>query len=187
CNEVTVRTSQVTSDHAFINGTSVFMFVRGKMNAECELEIKPYKDWKKISTGLTHTEGNLFTAENYDVFVDCPIEIGNQEVLEFESDGKKHFISIYGKGNYDKEKFVTDFKKIADAESRMMGGLPYEHFTFLLTFVESGGGGLEHLNSFAAMFPAWKFDDEKMYKRFLGLISHELFHVWNVKRVRPIE
>ncbi len=187
CNEVTVRTSQITSDHAFINGTSVFMFVRGKMDAECELEIKPHTNWKKISTGLTYIERNLYKAENYDVFVDCPIEIGNQEVLEFESDGKKHYISIYGKGNYDKEKFVTDFKKIADAESRMMDGLPYEHFTFLLTFVESGGGGLEHLNSFAAIFPAWKFDDEKMYKRFLGLISHELFHVWNVKRIRPIE
>lgn len=187
CNELTVRTSQVNSDHTFISGTGVFMFVRGRLSEECELEINPHKDWKKISTGMTHVRDNVYRADNYDVFVDCPIEIGNQDVLEFESNGKKHYISIYGRGNYDKQKFVEDFKKIADAESKMMGGLPYEHFTFLLTFAEGGGGGLEHLNSFAAMFPAWKFDDEKMYKRFLGLIAHELFHVWNVKRVRPIE
>jgi predicted metalloprotease with PDZ domain len=188
CNELTVRTSEVNTDHGYINGTSVFMFVRGKPDAECELEINPHKSWKKISTGMTHVGGNKYKAENYDVFADCPIEIGNQDILEFDSDGKKHYISIYGRGNYDKQKFVEDFKKIADAESKMMGGLPYENFTFLLTFIDgSGGGGLEHLNSFSAMFPAWKFDDEKMYKRFLGLIAHELFHVWNVKRIRPIE
>ena len=187
CNELTVRTSQVTSDHGYINGTSVFMYVKGMLDAECELEIKPYKDWKKISTGLRKVSDNLFTAENYDILADSPIEIGNQEILEFESDGKKHYICIYGKGNYDTKKFVEDFKKIADAESKMMGGLPYEDFTFLITFAEGAGGGLEHLNSFSAMYPPWVFDDEKKYKRFLGLISHELFHVWNVKRIRPIE
>lgn len=187
CNELTVRTSHVTSDHGYINGTSVFMYVKGMLNAECELEIKPYKEWKKISTGLRKTGDNKYSAENYDVFVDCPIEIGNQEILEFESDGKKHYISIYGKGNYDTKKFVEDFKKITDAESRMMGGLPYEDFTFLISFADDIGGGLEHLNSFSAMYLPWGFNDENKYKKFLGLISHELFHVWNVKRVRPIE
>lgn len=187
CNELTVRTNHVTSDHGYINGASVFMYVKGKMDTECELEIKPYKDWKKISTGLRKKGDNLYTAENYDILADSPIEVGNQEILEFESDGKKHYICIYGKGNYDTDKFVEDFKKIADAESKMMGGLPYEDFTFLISFAEGAGGGLEHLNSFSAMYPPWVFDDEKKYKRFLGLISHELFHVWNVKRVRPIE
>ncbi len=186
CNELTVRASEITSDHAFLNGTNIFMFVRGMLDAECELKISPYKDWKKISTGLTKVSDNLYTAPDYDTFVDCPIEIGNQEILEFEAAGKKHYISIYGKGNYDTDKFVTDFKKIVETESKMFGGLPYDHFTFLLIF-GNGGGGLEHLNSFAAMYPAWVFDDEKKYKKFLGLIAHELFHVWNVKRVRPIE
>lgn len=186
CNELMVRASEVNSDHAYLNGTNLFMFVRGMLDAGCELQINPYKDWKKVSTGLTKVSDNLYSAVDYDTFVDCPIEIGNQEILEFEVDGKKHYISIYGKGNYDPEKFLTDFKKIVETESKMFDGLPYEHFTFLLMFAD-GGGGLEHLNSFSAMYPAWVFDDEQKYKKFLGLIAHELFHVWNVKRVRPLE
>lgn len=186
CNDLTVRSSEINSDHAFLIGTNIFMFVRGMLDAECELKINPHKDWKKISTGLTKVSNNLYSAVDYDTFVDCPIEIGNQKILEFEVDGKKHYISIYGRGNYDPDKLVTDFKKIVEIESKMFSGLPYEHFTFLLIFAE-GGGGLEHLNSFSAMYPAWVFDDEQKYKKFLGLIAHELFHVWNVKRVRPIE
>lgn len=187
CNELTVRTSEITSDHAYLNGTNVFVYADGMKEAECELELKPYPEWKKISTGLRKVGENKYSAGNYDILADSPIEIGNQEVLEFEADGKKHYISIYGVGNYETGKFLEDFKKIVDAESKMMGGLPYEDFTFLITFAEGAGGGLEHLNSFSAMYPPWGFDDEKKYKRFLGLISHELFHVWNVKRVRPVE
>ncbi|MCB0720876.1 MAG: M61 family metallopeptidase [Ignavibacteriae bacterium] len=186
CNELTVRTSEITSDHAYLNGTSVFMYIKGRIGDECELEIQPYQDWEKISTGLKKIGDGRFSAENYDILADCPIEIGNQQVLEFEVDEKKHYISIYGAGNYDAEKFVVDFEKIVEAESKMMDGLPYENFTFLITVAEGAGGGLEHLNSFSAMYQPWVFDDEKRYKKFLGLISHELFHVWNVKRVRPV-
>ena len=187
CNELTVRTSEITSDHAYLNGTSVFMYIKGRIGDECELEIQPYQDWEKISTGLKKIGDGRFSAENYDILADCPIEIGNQQILEFEVDEKKHYISIYGAGNYDAEKFVVDFEKIVEAESKMMDGLPYENFTFLITVAEGAGGGLEHLNSFSAMYQPWVFDDEKRYKKFLGLISHELFHVWNVKRVRPLE
>ena len=187
CNELTVRTSEITSDHAYLNGTSVFMYIKGRIGDECELEIQPYHDWKKISTGLKKIGDSRFSAENYDILADCPIEIGNQQILEFEVDEKKHYICIYGAGNYDAEKFVVDFEKIVEAESKMMEGLPYKNFTFLITIAEGVGGGLEHLNSFSAMYPPWVFDDEKRYKKFLGLISHELFHVWNVKRVRPLE
>ena len=185
CNELTVRTSEINSDHAFLNGANIFLSLTGEEEREHVVELNPYKDWKKISTGLKRVKENVYSAKDYDILVDSPIEIGNQEILEFEVDSKKHFISLAGRGNYEGEKLVSDFKKIVETERDMFDGLPYESFTFLINLVEKGGGGLEHLNSFAVQFPRWSFTDKKKYEDFLALVSHEFFHVWNVKRVRP--
>lgn len=185
CNELTVRTPEVNSEHAFISGAGVFMFIKGNEDGKCYLKINLPSEWKKISTGL-EKEGEYYSADNYDEFIDSPVEIGNQEILEFEINGIKHFICISGKGNYDPEIIKNDFRKIAEEEIKLFTGIPYKHYTFIIHLVEKGGGGLEHHNSFVAQCNRWNFNDEKLYKKFLGLVSHEFFHLWNVKRIRPI-
>jgi predicted metalloprotease with PDZ domain len=185
CNELTVRTSRVNEDHAYLNGANVFMSVKGMEDKKCMVQVNPYPSWKKISTGLRKEGGNLYSAANYDILVDSPIEIGNQNILEFEFMGKKHFICLAGEGNYDEQTLIKDFRKIVETEYKMFDDLPYEDFTFIVHLVGRGGGGLEHLNSFTVQMNRWDFTDEKQYKKFMALIAHEFFHVWNVKRIRP--
>lgn len=186
CNELTVRTSEINSEHAFLSSAGIFMKVNGYENLKCKLNIRLPDEWKKISTGLRKESGTLYSAENYDEFIDSPVEIGNQNIMEFETDGIKHYISVTGRGNYDEKKLVNDFSSIVKEEVRLSGDvIPYNDFTFIIHLIEKGGGGLEHLNSFVAQMPGWSFCDEKKYRKFLGLISHEFFHLWNVKRVRP--
>lgn len=186
CNELTVRTSEINNDHAFLSSSGVFMFVRGYEDKKCVLKIELPTEWKKISTGLGTDSENIYSAENYDVFIDSPVEIGNQNILEFEIKGTKHFICLSGKGNYKEDVLVSDFKRIAEEEIKLLGGdIPYKDYTFIIHLVEKGGGGLEHLNSFVVQMARWNFSDEKLYKKFLGLVSHEYFHLWNVKRIRP--
>lgn len=187
CNELTVRTSEINEEHAFINCSNVFMSAKGMENEKCSVKINPHPNWKKISTGLEKIGDNLYEADNYDILADSPIEIGNQNILEFEISGIKHYICLTGRGNYDDETLIRDFKRIAEVQINFFGGMPYKHYTYICHLVEKGGGGLEHLNSFAVQFPRWSFQDEKSYNQFLGLVSHEFFHLWNVKRIRPAE
>ncbi|MEO8209996.1 MAG: PDZ domain-containing protein [bacterium] len=186
CNDFTVRTSAINSEHAFISNAGVFMMARGFEDKKCVLNINLPDEWKKISTGLTNESENIYSAENYDIFIDSPIEIGNQNILEFDIKEVKHYISLSGKGNYKDELLIKDFKKIAEEEIKLFGGeIPYKNYTFIIHLVQKGGGGLEHLNSFVGQANRWIFNDEKLYKKFLALVSHEFFHLWNVKRIRP--
>jgi len=186
CNELTVRTSEVTSEHAFLNNSGVFMFVRGYENLPCRLNINLPKQWKEVSTGLEQTGKNKYRADNYDVFIDCPVEVGNQTILEFQIKKIPHKICLVGTGNYDAKKLIKDFRMIAETQIKFFNGkIPYKDYTYIVQLVEKGGGGLEHLNSFVVQFPRLNFNDAKMYRKFLGLVSHEFFHLWNVKRIRP--
>lgn len=186
CNENSVRTSVVNDEHAFLSCSGIFMFVRGMQDKKCKVKINLPSEWKKISTGLEKISDNVYEAENYDILADSPMELGNQNIFEFDIKGINHYICMSGKGNYDPEIIKKDFKLIAEEEVKLFGGdIPYRHYTFIIQLGESGRGGLEHLNSFVAQTGRWIFNDEKAYKKFLGLVSHEFFHVWNVKRIRP--
>ncbi|CAN5645694.1 PDZ domain-containing protein [soil metagenome] len=187
CNEFTVRTSEINDAHAFINCSNVFPFIKGHTDNSAEVKIDLPSGWSKISTGLKKISENLYSADNYDILADSPFEAGNQNVLDFNVSGKDHHICLYGFGNYDPDSLRNDFKRIVKEEENMFGTLPYENYTFICHLVENGGGGLEHLNSFAIQFPGIKFKDKKSYKSLLGLIAHEFFHCWNVKRIRPYE
>lgn len=176
CNELTVRTSSVNSEHAFISGAGVFMSIHGFEDKKCMLKINCPADWKKISTGLEEESESIYTAENYDLLIDSPIEIGNQKILEFEINRIKHYICVAGRGNYKEDIIINDFKKIAEVEIKLFGGnIPYKNYTFILHLVEKGGGGLEHLNSFVAQASRWIFNDEKLYKNFSDLYHTNFF------------
>ena len=187
CNEISVRTCEINTDHAFLIGAGVFMYVKGLEDSKCFLEIDFPEDWKRISTGLAKVSENYYTAENYDEFIDCPLEIGNQKVIEFSVRDISHYICIFGEGNYVEEVIVRDIKRIVEEQIKFFGEILYKEYTFLIRLVDKGVGGLEHANSVAIHFERWGFSDKEMYKKFLSLVSHECFHLWNCKRIKPAE
>jgi predicted metalloprotease with PDZ domain len=181
-NELTVRTNELNSDHAFFNNAALLMNPKGFLNAPSTLRVNPYGNWK-IATGLPRVEGqtNVFRAENFDVLYDSPFEVGNFKEISFDVEGKPHRIVFEGEGNYDMPKTSRDIKKIVEEARKIFGELPYKDYLFIVNL--RGGGGLEHLNSTALQFNRLAFTTR--YTDFLTLVAHEFFHAWNVKRIRP--
>ena len=186
--ELTVRTSFIDESHAYLNGSNIFMYVDGQLNQKSEVIITPNSNWSKISCSLPTHKGNAYhlLADNYDILADSPIEIGNHTIIEFTAQGVKHSVAMVGPGNYDAEKIKKDFTKIVDEATSVFGTHPCSNYTFIVHNVPSGGGGLEHLNSTTVQVQRFAYANEATYQSFLGLIAHEYFHLWNVKRLRPI-
>lgn len=185
--ELTVRTSFIDADMAYMNGTSVFMWVEGHQNEQVTIDYDVPSDWKNISTGLKK-KGSEWTrtAPNYDILVDSPVAIGNHDVYEFTAQGIPHKIAMVGEGNYNIEQIKTDFIKIADVCTEMYKENPLDEYTYIVLSTESSYGGLEHLNSTSLIYPRWNYQPFSKYVRFVSLALHEYFHLWNVKRARPI-
>jgi len=185
--ELTVRTSFLDLTHGFVSGTSVFMYTEKSKNNPGKVEIIPYKDFNTITTALRKEgESNTYLFENYDQLVDCPIEIGNQKVFDFDAAGVHHTVGMYGEGNYDIEKLKVDMAKIIESTSNVVGVNPNKEYTFIIHNVVDGQGGLEHMNSTTLSVNRWTYEGNS-YLKFLSLVAHEYFHLWNVKRIRPIE
>jgi len=186
--ELTVRTSFIDDAHAYLNGSSIFMYAKGLKEAPIQLKITPNTNWKKISCSLDKSNTNPFelTAPNYDMLADAPIEIGNQDIIAFEVLGIPHEVAMVGQGNYDSEKIKKDFTKIIEEAKSIFGTHPCKNYVFIVHNVNAGGGGLEHLNSTTLQMQRNAYAAEATYNGFLSLVAHEYFHLWNVKRLRPI-
>ncbi|MBC7745902.1 MAG: M61 family metallopeptidase [Flavobacterium sp.] len=186
--EISVRTSFVDQSHAFLSPTGIFMYVKGQLSNSAIITIKPAKGWKHISTGLDKLNevSNIFYASNFDELFDSPIEIGNQEIFEFLAAGVKHEVAMYGGGNYNKERLKTDMSKIVNEETAIFKTNPNKRYVFIVHNYNSGGGGLEHSNSTVLGATRFGYINEDTYTNFLSLVAHEYFHLWNVKRLRPI-
>ena len=190
--ELSVRTSFLDETHGFVSGPSMFMYLDGHKETGGELLVQPHASFKRISTGLSQKsevkQGNnqTFTFENYDQLVDCPIEIGNQFEFDFEAAGVKHTVAMYGEGNFDPERLKADMAKIVEEETKVVGVNPNKRYVFIVHNVVGGDGGLEHCNSTVLSVDRWTYEGSN-YINFLNLVAHEYFHLWNVKRIRPIE
>lgn len=186
--EISVRTSFIDANHAFLSSTGIFLYPEGSIAEPSLVTIIPHKNWTKVSTGLEPVAGKTFTyyAKNFDILFDSPIEVGNQDVFEFNAAGVRHEVAMVGGGNYDKEKLKTDMAKIVEKETAIYGENPNKHYVFIVHHYLSGGGGLEHLNSTVLGAKRMGYTDTKTYKGFLSLVAHEYFHLWNVKRLRPV-
>lgn len=181
-----VADSYLDDTVAFICPTGVFMHVDGHLDHPVSVAFRPNDASHRISTGLDFFDGklNTFSAPNFDILYDCPVLIGNQEILRFEVQGIPHMIAIETLGDFDKEKFVADIKKVCEEAVQLIGEIPFRHYTFIM--MESGGGGLEHLNSMAVFYNPSGWESPSGYKRWLAFIAHEYYHLYNVKRIRPI-
>lgn len=183
-NELTVRTNHLDSTHGYFNGAALFFFIPGYEQQPIQITIVSPPKWK-VSTPLPEVENNTFEARDFDTLVDSPFEVGLHQSYNFEVLGKSHDLVIWGKGNAEPEKIIEDTKKIIEVEARLFGGLPYEHYLFLLHLSSSGFGGLEHKNACSLNYPRFGFRTKDKYNRFMQLVAHEFLHLWNVKRIRP--
>ncbi len=186
--EMSVRTSFLDASHGYLNGTSIFMYVAGQQDASGTVTVKPYKDWKKLSTALPRVDGNDWKRSfpNYDLLVDSPMEIGNHKEFSFDAAGIKHHVAMYGEGNYDVEQLKKDMANIVEACAAVFNGdHPCKEYTFIIHNLTNGSGGLEHLHSTTLQVNRWTYAPQSSYNKFLSLVAHEYFHLWNVKRIRP--
>lgn len=185
-NEFGMRTRGLDDEHAFVDGCAVFMYVERYRHLPLTVTVVPFEDWH-VTSGLEHDPNNKLKllAPSYDVLADSPIEVGHQKDIEFDVDGKKHVIMIYGEAKYDADKMVKDLTTIVKANKEFWGDLPYQKYVFMLHITPQGGGGTEHLNSTIMQTRPGTFKTPRGYQGFLGLVSHEYFHTWNVKQLRP--
>ena len=185
--ELSVRTSFLDLTHGFVSGSGVFMFVEDYLDVSGSLKVIPYEGFTKVSTALPQAKEKFtYNYSDYDQLVDCPIEIGNQIVFEFNAAGVKHTVAIYGDGNYVIEDLRNDMTKIIEEETKVFGQNPNKEYLFIIHNVVNGQGGLEHKNSTTLSVNRWTYSGSN-YVKFLSLVAHEYFHLWNVKRIRPIE
>jgi predicted metalloprotease with PDZ domain len=188
CFEISVRTSFIDAAHGFLSSPGTFMYPDKMLHEPSTIHIIPYKGWDKVSTSLEMVNNNPFTrqAPNYDILFDSPIEVGNQDVFGFDAAGVKYEVAMCGGGNYNKEKLKTDMAKIVEQETAIFGENPNKHYVFIVHNYARGGGGLEHLSSTVLGASRDNYANDQGYHNFLGLVAHEHFHLWNVKRLRPI-
>ena len=185
--ELSVRTSFIDADHGYLNGSSVFMYPADNKMLGSTVAVQPAAGWSQVSTALRPATGKFtYKAASYDELADSPMEIGNQKVLEFTANGTPHQVAMYGTYTVDEPKLLVDLKKVCEEAHRVVGQNPLDRYLFIVHNLERGGGGLEHLNSTTLEVSRASYGTPAGYNSFLNLAAHEYFHLWNVKRIRPV-
>lgn len=191
CHELTVRTSHVNKQHAFLHGPSLFLGVLDHEIRAPKLEVQMPPAWAKITTGLKDIspsrERFVFEARDYDDLIDSPLELGCQETDGFLVEDVPHELAFWGWPLPNKAQVKADMKKIVETVLKTTKDIPYEKYSFITHFAPQLFGGLEHSNSTALQYCPIKFAERKGYLNWLSLVAHEYFHTWNVKRIRPRE
>ncbi len=184
--ELGVSTSHLDQSHAYFNGAQLFFLVDQYKEQPISVTIDAPPGWE-VSTGLDRRDDDpyRFQANNYDILIDSPAEIGTHPIESFFVDGKPHQIAVWGHGNEDRHVLKADIQAIVEAQRDIFRTLPYQHYTFILHLSNRSTGGLEHLNSTTCGTRRFSYKSRKKYRRVLQLISHEFFHLWNVKRIHP--
>ncbi|MCU0524423.1 MAG: M61 family metallopeptidase [Elainella sp. Prado103] len=185
-NELTVRTNHLDTSHAFFNGAALFFYIPGFEQQPIRVTIVPPEQWQ-VATTLPQVTGTdpTYESPDFDTLVDSPFEIGQHQLQTFEALGVPHQWVVWGQGNADLARIVADTQRIIETEAAIFQGLPYDRYLFILHLTPNGYGGLEHKNSCALIYPRFGFQTDEGYHRFMQLVAHEFFHLWNVKRIRP--
>jgi len=200
--DLSVRGAHLDTTHGFFNGTSMFLRVHGQEDQACLVDIRPpdgdtYADWRLATTmtscGAQHLAFGVYGASSYDELIDHPVEMGRFTYAAFEVAGVPHEVVITGKHYADMERICFDLQRVCSQHVQLFGELPeMERYMFLVMVVGDGYGGLEHRRSTALICKRDDLPQKRVtemsdgYRQFLGLCSHEYFHLWNVKRIRPL-
>jgi predicted metalloprotease with PDZ domain len=171
----------------YITPGALFVYVPGELRRPVTVTIELNPAWSAVATGLDPVPGapaHTFAAADFDVLYDSPILMGNLEFLPaFEIQGVPHRFVGHALGEFDRRQFVDDLRAMVEAGIAIIGDIPYKHYTFL--GIGPGRGGIEHANSAAVSFSGIG-PDRAGRLRTLAFLAHEYFHLYNVKRIRPI-
>lgn len=206
--DLSVRCAHLDADQGFFNGTSVFLAVAGRERDAVSVDIHPpegesYRDWR-LATTLSRFPGDTsggdwsfgrFRAVDYDELVDHPVQLGRFDVAGFDVGGCRHEIVVSGAPGADLERVTRDLKRICARQIAMFEPTrpraPVSRYLFLVVATPDAYGGLEHRASTALICGRDDLPWAGMttmtdgYRTFLGLASHEYFHTWHVKRIKP--
>jgi predicted metalloprotease with PDZ domain len=200
-HDVSVRGAFLDGTRGFLNGTCVFLRVLGQEDRPCEVVFEApagarARSWRLV-TAMTPARVDkqgfgTYRADDYDELIDHPVEMGTPSIVTFRACGVPHTIAITGRHDTDLRRLVNDVRKICEAQIRFFGEpAPMNRYVFFVNAVPEGYGGLEHRASTALIcsrndLPRTGMrEPTEAYRTFLGLVSHEYFHTWNVKRIKP--
>ncbi len=181
--------ARIAADYALFTGTQLFLMPEGHRSRPSVVRFEVPTGWK-IASGLDETANPMvFTAPDYDTLVDQPTLMGQFDVTRFMVDGKPHDFVANPAGVFSVEKtrtLIGYLTRLAETQGRIFGGLPYRRFVYLYLFrpAEASATVLEHQNSYVALVDA---GDRAQPDDLVGQASHEFFHLWNVKRIRPVQ
>lgn len=183
--EVVTEALRFDREHCLIPGPETFLYVVGRKDLPCRVRFVLPAGWK-VGTGLDALPDGAYGARDYDTFIDCPVELGRFELVTFEADGARYELVIHAKGPVNGAALAEMCRKTVKEQNRIFGAPPFERYVFLFHFRDgSGGRGLEHLNSTDIGMPYQAIKAEPLLAA--SITSHEYFHLWNVKRIRPVE
>lgn len=189
-NEPSVRSNWVHADAAVLNGASTFLTPLEHMQTPYDLRLLLPEGWARSESGLgAHADGEAhhYVATSFDELVDSPVVAGNPVVHDFEVAGIPHrLVDLGGRDVWDSERGAKDVQAITEVVTEFWGTVPYERYVYLNVIGDDLGGGLEHLDSTLMMARRGAADSDSAWQAWLGLVSHEFFHTWNVKRLRPV-
>jgi predicted metalloprotease with PDZ domain len=186
--DMTVRTNFVDSSFGMLNGAATFISLVGAKDRPHDVLLEMPPGWKDSRTQLeAHSDGKShhYVAEDFAQLVDSPIVMGTPAIYEMKVEGAPHVFANFGEDDvWDGQRAASDVKELVGAHIDFWGSVPYDRYLFMNMLVEDGGG-LEHMNSTLMMTSRWATRDREDYIGWLGLVSHEFFHTWNVKRMHP--
>ena len=200
--DLSVRAAYLDATRGYFNGPAVFLCPEGRAEAPCVLEIvAPDRDaatsrWR-VATTLPRDAAEpygfgTYRADRYDELIDHPVETGDFALASFEAGGVPHLVTVSGRQDADLPRLTSDLQRVCQWHIDFFGGgPPFSRYLFLVMAVGDGYGGLEHRSSTSLLvrrkeLPALgQADIDDDYLTFLGLASHEYFHAWNVKRIKP--
>lgn len=202
-SDLSVRGAHLDGNCAFFNGSSVFLRIHGRETESCTVYLSPGDDsstarWQ-VATSLTRISGTAwefgaFEASGYEDLIDHPVLMGNLAVTEFEAAGVAHFVALSGRQEADLARLAADLARLCAWQIDFFGEpAPMSRYLFLVRVTGDGLGGLEHRASSALVCHRNNLPRPgqtalgREYRKFLGLASHEYFHLWHVKRTRPAE
>ncbi|BDA80920.1 peptidase [Leptospira kobayashii] len=186
--DYTVRTNYLDTEFGFINPAGFFLYPENGLSQPVEIQFQVSDIFSNVYTSLSKNNSlHSFHANDFDELFDSPFHLTNKNSVFFEAGSCQHELLIEGDVPYSfKEKLANDLKRITSTEIAWMGDNPNPYYLFVLNLSQNAYGGLEHRASSINFFSPDQIHDEEEYKRLLELLAHEYFHLWNIKRIRPI-
>ena len=191
--DLSVRGAYLSNERGFFDGACLFLSVQGREHEPHQAVFEHLPESWQTATTLPRLDAHTFQTASYAELIDHPVELGHIEVLSFEAGGIPHRITLSGiYADFDRERLISDIQKICRTELAMFPApAPFKEYLFLLHLGDKIYGGLEHISSTALLadrnsLPAYGMNEAgDDYTQLLGLFSHEYFHAWNVKSIKP--